>query len=194
MNTIVKLLQKKNSKTSNNNQQTNKITHNYELKSIVNDLKKGISKENLIRIKNAKEPTWIALSSWSECSKLCGKGKSFLQRICIVPKNSKEHCEGDRIITEDCNLNPCENDENYHKGNKGNKGNFTNIENKIFDNIENPQKYEPCKIKEVDLALYLNDGYLKGTKIPVRIILNKNTLTVYSSDVRIIYLYLIRFQ
>jgi hypothetical protein len=33
------------------------------------------------------------------------------------------------------------------------------------------------------MALLITDGNLKGAKIPVRVVLNNSTLTIYSSDV-----------
>jgi len=202
MNSLVRLLQKYNGDKTNDKQsdrEKNKIN------SMMHNLRKGISKETLEKIKKAKEPTWIAITPWSECSKLCGGGKSYLQRICIVPKNSNEHCDGERILTKDCNLQPCEtNDMIFDSKQKNNTVIFNNNTNsaqpsmvnelsvikspivKILPISKKPIRYERCLIKEGDLALYINDGYLKGTKIPVRVILNNSTLTVYSSDVSFI--------
>ena len=167
------------------------------------DLKKGMSKETIEKIKKAKEPTWIAITPWSECSRKCGGGKSYLQRICIVPKNSNSHCEGERIVTKECNLNVCEDDAIKYINNNSNFTYFrneTNLksenENKNQINIINtpeikfmpiskrPLRYERCVMKEGDLAIYINDGYMKGSKIPARVLLNNKTLTVYSSDVK----------
>ena len=133
-----------------------------------------------------------------------------MQRICIVPKTSKSHCEGDRILTKECNMDPCPsnelniNDKQNISNSNNQKGNFTNISNdkkeEINDKIKNksvlnppeikfmpiskrPNSYERCIKKEGDLAIYINDGYMKGSKIPARVLLNKKTLTVYSSDV-----------
>ena len=167
------------------------------------DLKKGMSKETIEKIKKAKEPTWVAITPWSDCSRKCGGGKSYLQRICIVPKNSDNHCEGERIVTKECNLEPCDNHMNLLNS-KGNSTNFRNETNPI-DNlnykksnevniINTPEikfmpiskrslRYERCTMKEGDLAIYINDGYMKGSKIPARVLLNSRTLTVYSSDV-----------
>jgi len=45
-----------------------------------------------------------------------------------------------------------------------------------------PLRYEKCVIKDGDLALLIIDGNLKGAKIPVRVVLNNRTITIYSSD------------
>ena len=50
----------------------------------------------------------MAITPWSECSKSCGGGKSYLQRICILPKNSNKTCEGEKVLIKDCNMLPCE--------------------------------------------------------------------------------------
>ena len=167
--------------------------------SVVKDLKKGISKEALEKIKKAKEPTWVAITPWSDCTRKCDGGKSYLQRICIVPKNLESHCEGERIVTKECNLEPCDG----NLLNINTKGNFTNFRNdtaainknvneikiintpeiKFMPISERPLRYERCVMKEGDLAIYINDGYMKGSKIPARVLLNNRTLTVYSSDV-----------
>jgi hypothetical protein len=47
-----------------------------------------------------------------------------------------------------------------------------------------PLRYEKCILKEGDLALLVTDGNLSGAKIPTRVLLTNETLTVYSSDVK----------
>ncbi len=200
MNSIVNLLFKRSDRNGDNLYKLNENEIN-RIDSLTKNLKKGISKETLEKIKKAKEPTWIAITPWSDCSKTCGGGKSYLQRICIVPKTSKKHCSGERIIRKDCNLSPCEvTNKNYSNFNNtensknstilySNRNSIKEISiskspiNKIPPLSKKLLRYERCIIKEGDLALFINDGYLKGTKIPVRVILNNRTLTVYSSDV-----------
>ena len=46
---------------------------------------------------------WNVIQSWSQCTLKCGGGKSFLQRICVSPKNGGKNCEGESIISKDCN-------------------------------------------------------------------------------------------
>lgn len=58
-----------------------------------------------------KNITWVAITPWSTCSKSCGGGKSYLQRICILPKDSKQQCEGEKVLIKDCNLQPCDGSE-----------------------------------------------------------------------------------
>lgn len=199
MNSLVKLLQKE-AFTTNKFDKATSDRENQKINSMMQNLRKGISKETLEKIKKAKEPTWIAITPWSECSKPCGGGKSYLQRICIVPKFSKEHCDGNRIINKECNVHSCnENEEKLNssliKNKKIKNTNSISSNNFIESSAAKKQniklnskgkkliRYERCFIKEGDLALFINEGYLKGTKIPVRVILNNSTLNVYSSDV-----------
>jgi hypothetical protein len=86
-----------------------KIIEERNVKKIMENMKKTVTKTKLIENKNL---TWIAIAPWSECSSKCGGGKSYLQRLCILPKNytGKERCEGDRILIKDCNMQPCKYD------------------------------------------------------------------------------------
>jgi hypothetical protein len=153
-----------------------------------------------ITLNNVTQVTWVAMGPWSNCSKPCGGGKSYLQRLCIIPKGRNETCEGERILTRDCNMHPC-NDTRDNKLDFSRSDNFTvdynmlpkaspkttlpiNSPNKI--NIlpvsRKPYRYEKCIMKEGDLALFIDEGVMKGARIPVRVILNNKTLTVYSND------------
>jgi hypothetical protein len=196
MNSLVKILQDEPNKTFKKEKSLE--NENIKINSLMHNLRKGISKETLEKIKKAKEPTWIAITQWSECSKTCGGGKSYLQRICIVPKNSKEHCEGNRIVFRECNTIPCDGNQDIVNVSANNTYNFNNTMSISGNNIKeisvtkSPKKtliskktikYERCMIKEGDLILFINDGDLKGTKIPVRVVLNNSTLNAYSSDV-----------
>ena len=83
-----------------------KIIEERNVKKIMESMKKAVTKTKFIENKNL---TWIAIAPWSECTRKCGGGKSYLQRLCILPKNytGNEKCEGDRILIKDCNLQPC---------------------------------------------------------------------------------------
>jgi hypothetical protein len=50
---------------------------------------------------------WIVLQMWSQCTLKCGGGKSFLQRMCVPPKDGGKPCEGEAILSKDCNKQPC---------------------------------------------------------------------------------------
>jgi hypothetical protein len=132
-------------------------------------------------LRKSKSLTWVPISSWSECSKPCGGGKSYLQRLCVLPEDSKEKCQGERVLTRECNLQPCDavlSEEDLLKLNYTKK---MEIEANFPAN-KRPERYERCRIKEGDLSIYLDEGSIKGAKIPVRVILNNKTLTIYSND------------
>jgi hypothetical protein len=140
------------------------------IKQMMEALKKGISPEIMENIKSVTEPTWIAISEWSQCSKQCGGGKAYLQRICAMPNGAASTCLGERILEQDCNTDPC-----YSHG--------QDLGTKFIPVSRKPNKYERCIIKEGDLSLLIQEGSLKGTKIPVRTLMNNHTLTLYTSDV-----------
>jgi len=68
-------------------------------------MKKHMNKNKNKKVSNM---TWVAITPWSECSQKCGGGKSYLQRICILPKNSNSTCTGERVLSKDCNMQPCD--------------------------------------------------------------------------------------
>jgi hypothetical protein len=95
-------------------------------------LPKNVTTTIISTIKEIKElnfnPTknWVAIKAWSQCSRLCGGGKSILERVCldfntgnnkISSTNIIDNCKGEAILIKDCNLNPCS-DQNYNIFNK----------------------------------------------------------------------------
>jgi hypothetical protein len=139
------------------------------VKQMMEALKKGLSPEILEKIKNVKEPTWVEISEWSQCSKPCGGGKSSRQRICAVPDGTNPTCVGDRVEEQECNTSPCDGPQSVAKFIPANR---------------KPNKYERCVIKEGDLALFIQEGSLKGSRIPTRALMNNQTLALYTCDVR----------
>jgi hypothetical protein len=183
MNTIFKLLSK-------DKKSSDEIAEENNFKNILSSMRRGINKETLAEIKKNKKVTWVPITTWSECSKPCGGGKSYLQRLCVLPSNSKEKCVGERILSKECNLNPCENtltETELLKLQERNKNSTLNstLSHPVFKFMpvsRRPLRYERCTIKEGDLAIYIEEGSIKGSKIPVRVILNNRTLTAYSND------------
>ncbi len=143
---------------------------------------------------------WLTLQNWSQCNKKCDGGISTFHRMCVPPKNGGKPCDGEGIITKKCNMHPCplvgDNDPNSNKNN-----NNTSILDpiiKILPFTDLPQRYTLCKIKESDLLMYedgkdpnkKDDPLFKGKKIdeigglklPCRVVMNPNTLTVYAGE------------
>jgi hypothetical protein len=137
----------------------------------------GLSQDVVEKIKGVTEPTWIPIGEWSECSKPCGGGKTYLQRICALPNGSNGGtCSGDKTLEQDCNAFPCIENEITAACNNNNIDKFIPFPKK-------QSRYEHCIIKEGDLAILITDGSLKGTKIPSRAVMTNTTLALYSSDV-----------
>jgi len=148
---------------------------------------------------------WITLQDWSQCNKKCDGGTSTFHRRCVPPKNRGKPCIGDPVVTKKCNLNPCPKTESNSSSNlfgaNGNDGDETTVKEpivKIMPFTDAPQRYTLCKIKESDLMIYedgtdsnkKNDPLFKGKKIddigglklPCRVVMNPQTLTVFSGD------------
>jgi hypothetical protein len=183
MNTIFKLLAK-------DKKSSDEILEENNFKNILSSMRRGINNETLAEIKKKKKVTWVPITTWSDCSKPCGGGKSYLQRLCVLPSHSKEKCVGERILSKECNLNPCENTVTETEllilqGRNNNSTLNSTINHPVFKFMpvsRRPLRYERCTIKEGDLAIYIEEGSIKGSKIPVRVILNNRTLTAYSND------------
>ena len=126
--------------------------------------------------------TWAPITKWSECTKSCGGGKSYLQRLCIIPQDVTEKCEGENVLERTCNLEPCDTFIQEMAKCENNTIPKPGPEINVIPVNKRPYRFEKCKLKEGDLALYIDEGTIKGAKIPVRVILNKHTLTAYAND------------
>ncbi len=136
---------------------------------------------------------WIILQNWSQCTLKCGGGKSYLQRMCIPPKNGGKPCEGESIIDKDCNKIPCPSHElNQQKNNT----NFLKPIIKIIPFSNRPQRYSKCVIKEGDMMytkdlkendqmtsdLETNQLDSNTVQIPVKVIMNNRTLSIFTGE------------
>lgn len=141
---------------------------------------------------------WIVLQTWSQCTLKCGGGKSFLQRMCVPPKNGGKPCIGESIISKDCNTKPCpkviKTQEMLKSQNSNNTQTLKPII-KIMPFSNKPQRYTKCVIKEGDLLYIKNideedkkqNEVMKLTdmstiKIPVKAIMNNRTMTLFSGE------------
>jgi len=96
---------KKNSRVINYYKIVVKVLAKSSLNNTLSIMKKEMNKNKNKKVSNM---TWVAITPWSECSLKCGGGKSYLQRICILPKNSNSTCKGERVLSKDCNMQPCD--------------------------------------------------------------------------------------
>ena len=136
-----------------------KIIEENNVKKIMEKMKKDVTKTAEIKTKifveNPKNITWIAIAPWSECSKKCGGGKSYLQRLCILHRNytGSSKCEGDRILIKDCNMQACKDASIMDINNKHVANTHENSKSPIFKMV--PVSNRPLRY-EVNNQLYRN--------------------------------------
>jgi len=138
---------------------------------------------------------WILLQNWSQCTLKCGGGKSYLQRLCIPPKNGGKPCEGDVIIEKNCNIHPCpevKHTLNFYTNKTNEKIEKTQI--KIMPLSSQPLQYRKCVIKEGDVFFnkYYNntknveqftaDNAENQNPIPVRAVMNNMTFSFFEGE------------
>lgn len=53
--------------------------------------------------------SWSSWGSWGSCSRTCGGGVQFAQRLCNnpPPRNNGRYCTGKRAIYRSCSVTPC---------------------------------------------------------------------------------------
>lgn len=53
--------------------------------------------------------SWSSWGPWGACSRTCGGGVQFAQRLCNnpPPRNNGRYCTGKRAIYRSCNVTPC---------------------------------------------------------------------------------------
>lgn len=148
---------------------------------------------------NSRDGYWIILQDWSSCTKACGGGTMTLQRMCVPPKKGGKPCEGEAIMKKICNEKPCSTSTSmYTSGSES--GNSVKPQIKephvsVLPFSDRPQRYQKCVVKEADLLMTVNtddqdllmstddvsSGQLgKQMQIPVRVVMNLETLTAYS--------------
>jgi len=138
---------------------------------------------------------WIVLQNWSQCTLKCGGGKSYLQRMCVPPKNGGKPCDGKAIIEKDCNKQPCPKVGNSQMKNSTNEMLLKPIV-KIMPFSTRPQRYTKCVIKEGDM-LYTKDlsekdqltsnmgdkpADMESVQVPVRVVMNNRTISLFSGE------------
>jgi len=147
----------------------------------------------IIKQDNLLDGYWIILQDWSTCTKFCGGGTQTLQRLCVPPKPGGKACVGQNIVTKVCNEQTCPN-EDYNIITASAQDGKAKIETiaptlQVLPFSDRPQRYDKCHLKESDLLMTISivkdPTQLKGTKtkaarIPVRVVMNKNTITAYA--------------
>ncbi len=129
---------------------------------------------------------WVLLQDWSECSVKCGGGTQEQQWICVPPRNKGKPCMGDNIRERKCNPQSCP-EVTIQGPSIPQNPNHVNLAPiyKALPYSKRPQQYIKCFIKENDI-LYLTKEYdpelKKETKVPGRIVMNTQTISVFKDN------------
>lgn len=138
-----------------------------------------------VELKNILDGYWIVLQDWSTCTKLCGVGTQTLQRLCVPPKQGGAPCEGEAIMTKECNIEPCPETDNslIPTSNRGDTL-VSSPQMQVLPFSPNPQRYDKCFLKESDLLMtskFPNGGKSSQVsnkiQIPVRLVMNNETIS-----------------
>ena len=142
---------------------------------------------------NAKpeDGKWIVLQDWTGCTLKCGGGLSYQQLMCIPPKSGGKPCDGPSIRTKPCNTQPCPDIKALSSvlRPEENKANGDKVEKpivKVMPLSQRPQRYDKCYLKDGDALMLKNDKETVQLdsipKIPVRIVMNNKSVTVYQDE------------
>ena len=165
------------------------------------------NKQNSNQFSNeSSDGYWVIKKDWTECTLKCDGGKQFQHLLCIASKGNGKPCEGEPVLVRPCNLRPCpkEISQDFFLSNSTVEffdfasllGNFKNLGNDkikrevVFKYIpisNKPIQFDKCHLKESD-ALWLsdelnNDYYTNSPKIPTRLVMNENAISLYTDEV-----------
>ncbi len=134
---------------------------------------------------------WVTIQKWTQCSLACGGGKSYLQRLCVPPKAGGKACQGEPILTRDCNKQKCPTV--ISSNNISSPGAVVNNNAKaksfvVMQNIKaigfaagnKPMRYDKCHLKEDNLFVFEHNN--RSEIIPARVIMNENSISAFKGD------------
>jgi hypothetical protein len=156
-------------------------------------IRKNADSVNTDKVTNSNDGYWVVLKDWSTCSKACGGGIQTLQLSCIPPKINGKPCFGPDIRTRSCNTNQCPivSDEEGKESEVKSEKKLPVIV-KAMSISKRKNRYDKCYLKESDALMVKDDESTRSLvikpKIPVRVVLNDKTFTIYQDDV-FIFLY-----
>jgi len=135
--------------------------------------------------KKITKPTdgyWMLLQDWTECSLKCGGGISHQQWMCVPPKRGGKPCKGTSIKTRPCNNQKCPGVKTLLKLVNGSPSKVKKpiVKNGAFS--ARPNRFSKCLIKDNDAYLMTSQSMKTVGKIPVRVVMNNQTLTVFGDD------------
>lgn len=134
---------------------------------------------------------WMILQNWTPCTLKCGGGLSYLQLMCVPPKDGGKPCDGEAIRTRPCNPQPCpqinEVKSLIPKMAQGGGSNSTNVMEKPIVKMmpisTRPQRYDKCYLKDTDaLLVKLDESSGYNVKIPIRLVMNNKSVAVYQDE------------
>ena len=132
---------------------------------------------------------WIIIQDWTQCTLKCGGGLQYQQLVCVPPKNGGKVCEGNPIRTRPCNIQLCPVIKTLNLLKPKPTDNVLKPIVKAIALSNRPQRYDKCHIKEGDGLMFKISqeaedlGYNSmEEKIPVRIVMNDKTLTLFRDD------------
>lgn len=178
-----------------NNAQPNTNKEKNTIAGLLNNNFRGNS-ENADR--DLKDGYWIVIQNWTKCNLACGGGKSYLQRMCVPPKNNGKPCKGEAVLTRDCNMQKCpevfqNNKKLQFRLKENEKNNFLididpedisesspKVNFKLLGRTRSPLRYDKCHLKEGDFFISLKGK--KESLIPVRVTMNKYNLSAFTGD------------
>lgn len=130
----------------------------------------------------------IKINDWTQCTLKCGGGWSFQQWKCVPPKVGGKPCHGELIRKRKCNENPCPqiaiSSGSANNSAEANIKKETVVQDPIIKSdyvSSRPQQNIDCLIREEDVLHVYNDKDTGKVAIPKRLVLTKNTLTLFTS-------------
>ena len=130
----------------------------------------------------SKESIWVTLNPWTACSLECGGGQSFLQRKCIPGSDPSLRCKGPSLLVKECNSHPCPTTLTINLP----EANSSSTTFKYVRISNRPQRSERCHLKEGDMMLAQELETQGLIRFPIRVVLNNETLSLFSSGVKLL--------
>lgn len=135
---------------------------------------------------------WVLLQDWSQCTLHCGGGLQYKQMMCVPPKKGGLPCSGPAVLTRPCNTKPCPRAiirTAEGKMAEPEKVDLGNIKIRMMPISTRKLRYDRCYLKEDDALMVKDDTSTEGLqvlpKVPVRIVLNDLTVSIFQDDVYI---------
>jgi len=142
-----------------------------------------IVKSKPLKRGSPKDGYWMLLQDWTECSLKCGGGTSWQHWMCVPPKQGGKPCKGSAIRTRPCNTRKCPGVTSLIKLVNGTRSEVKKPIIKVAPFSLRPQRYSKCLIKDNDAFLSsYNPETRTKTKLPVRVVMNNQTFTIFGDD------------